>query len=250
MLKKFEEDYLTIILPTLNEATNLDKLIPEINLLIKPIEIIVSDDNSIDNTLQTIEKLLKKYTNIKLIINNPPIGLRASIQKAIDTASGNLICWMDADFSHPPKLIKKMLTVIKTADIVVASRYFKTGSDSRKEIFAKFGSFIINRLCKFLFNHDLTDFTSGFIITRKKLLPKLKLKEDYGEYCIDFLVRASAFKYIIKEIPYKSVTRSYGKTKTNPNFITYIKHGLNYLKLIGSLYFRTKMNSLFSDRNN
>ena len=226
----------SIILPTLNEGENIFRLVSDLEYFLKPFEIIIVDDNSGDKTADHAKLLNRKYRNIKFISNYKPLGLTPSIQKGINLAKGEYIAWMDADFSHPPKTLLKMLKKMDSADIVVGSWLAKNGRDERNEVFSKFFSLLINRICTFLFDRKITAYTSGFIICRKEIFNHLKLKGDYGEYCIDFLVRASFLKFRIKEVAFRCISRSKGVSKTSPNSKVFIKRGLRYLEMIISLF--------------
>jgi dolichol-phosphate mannosyltransferase len=223
---------LSIILPTYNELENIIPLISRIEKAINPQEIIVVDDNSPDGTGQRIVQYQRRHDNIKCIINNPTLGLTASIRKGIDNTRSKYVAWMDADLSHPSELLKDMFTRMKTADIVVASWLVDGGRDERREFMQKFFSLIINRLCQTIFGNQIHTYTSGYIMTKLSLLKKLPIRGKYGEYCVDFLVRARRKKLIIMEIPFVCVSRTSGQTKTAPDLLTFIGKGYGYLLTI------------------
>ena len=235
MLKKINNPKVSLILPTLNESGSLTPLVNDLVSKVNPREIIIVDDSSTDGTAAEAEKLIKKYKTIRFITNSPPLGLTGSIQKGIDSSSSALVAWMDADFSHPPQTLKKMLDKINSADIVVGSWLATGGRDRRKEISVRIMSFIINRICRYLFKNRFTAYSSGFILTKRSVLNRIRLKGDYGEYCINFLVRAAKAKFIIKEIPFVCISRAKGITKTSPNPFVFIRRGLKYLKMVISL---------------
>jgi glycosyltransferase involved in cell wall biosynthesis len=230
---------LSVILPTLNEKENIYNLVRQIDRIINPNEIIIVDDNSTDGTDLEVKKLNQILPNISLTINNPAIGLSKSIQKGIDLAKSKYIFWMDADFSHPPTLIPVMWEKIQKSDIIVGSWLCRNGRDDRTEIIPKILSLIINRTCQLLFGTQVTAYTSGFIMTNKSVMAKIPLRGIYGEYCIDFLVRALRANNKIIEIPFICASRNFGLTKTAPNIFTLFKNGIRYLLVVWKLYWNT-----------
>ena len=227
---------LSVILPTLNESENIKPLVYKIIKLINPRELIIVDDNSIDGTQQKINELLIKFPQVKTVINNPPIGLTNSIQLGISKSTSRYIAWMDADFSHPPETLLKMINKIYSCDLVVGSWYKKGGEDKRKEKIVRLMSLAINKICQLLFNNNITTYTSGFILLKKHIIKSFQLKGDYGEYCIDLLVRMSAKKYKISEVSFVCRSRIKGVSKTSPNLFIYIKRSIRYLTIIFSLH--------------
>ncbi len=220
---------LSVILPTFNEKENIVPLIELIRRVANPFEVIVVDDNSSDGTKELLHKKYPHQPDIKIIINNPRLGLTPSLQKGIDCASGEYIAWMDADFSHPPQLLLTMLTEINKYDIIVGSWLSFGGHDFRKEKTHKVFSYLLNFLCRIIFGNKIHTFTSGYILTKKNILNKIRLKGNYGEYCIDFLVRAVRLGKSVYEVPFDCYSRKNGQTKTAPNIRQFIKNGSGYL---------------------
>ena len=147
---------LSVILPTLNESENIKPLVYKIIKLINPRELIIVDDNSIDGTQQKINELLIKFPQVKTVINNPPIGLTNSIQLGISKSTSRYIAWMDADFSHPPETLLKMINKITSCDMVIGSWNKRGGKDKRKERLTRLLSFAVNKTCRLLFYNRFT----------------------------------------------------------------------------------------------
>jgi dolichol-phosphate mannosyltransferase len=97
---------------------------------------------------------------------------------------------------------------------------------------------VINRLCQFLFGKSVSAYTSGYVLTTKKVLSNFRLRGNYGEYCIDFIVRSQRQHLKITEVPFNCVSRRKGVTKTAPDALTYVNKGLGYLKMILVLLMR------------
>lgn len=222
---------ISIILPTYNEAGNITNLINQIIAVLKKhqYEIIVVDDNSQDKTWLIVQKMSQKNHHLKLIRRINLRGLTSALNLGIQKSRGDIVGWLDADLSHPPILIKEMVKKLEKFDVVVASRYISRAKDSRKEFFAVIFSRFLNLLSRILLDWSLTDFTSGYILCKKKYLSSINLQGDYGEYFIDLLVQLKHAGAKIKEIPYNNVSRVFGESKTGGNICDLLFRGRKYL---------------------
>jgi len=229
---------LSVIIPTYNEKENIGPLIVEIMHYVNPKEIIVVDDASPDGTARVAQSLEKRIPCINVQHNPVRRGLTASIQQGIDVAQSKYIAWLDADFSHPPYLLKQMRDEIKGADILVGSWLCHGGKDKRTEAVTRLFSFFINTVCWIAFGTRIRTYTSGYIFARKSILRRFRLTGNYGEYCIDLLVRNLAPGAVIKEIPFICTSRVSGVSKTGTNVIDYIGKGWLYIKLVTELIFQ------------
>lgn len=227
----------SVILPTYNEKDNVTPLILEIQKHLKgrDYEIIVVDDDSPDGTWKLVESIKKKDGPVKLIRRQGRTGLTSAISEGIDSSSGSVIVWMDADLSMPPEKIKSLLEKIDDGyDIAVASRYVAGGGmviieSSEDSFFSAILSFAMNFAIQKLLDPSFKDYTSGFIAVKKNVLEDIILRGDYGEYFIDFIYKAIKKKYKIIEIPYVSGARRFGKSKTGSNLFEYFSRGKKYI---------------------
>jgi len=229
--------FVSVVLPTLNEVDVISDLIESVFLHVPDLfEVIVADDDSPDGTWKVVKELSLADDRIKLIRTIGNRCLTFSIQKGIDAARGDVVVWMDADFSHPPEIIPVMLRKLDEGfDLVVASRYIEGGGDLRGERSRRFTSLVINRIASLVLGGSARDYTSGFIAVRREVLQKFRLNGDYGEYFIDFVYRASKGGFKVAEIPYFNVSRQKGETKTGESFFELVSRGRKYLSTIASL---------------
>lgn len=215
---------ISVIIPTYNEAGNIIPLIVSIRKSVRDLlEIIVVDDNSPDGTA----RLAKRWSNnhhakqsVRVIVRLSEHGLTNSISEGIRMAQGDIILWMDADFSHPPTVINSLTAAIeKGADIAVASRYVLGGkpksdtTDTESAAAIKTSS-LANTSMRYIFSVPFYDFTSGFIAVKKEVIRALPLRGSYGEYFIHLIVQAFARNFRVVEIPFTSVPRHSGTSKT------------------------------------
>lgn len=225
----------SIILPTYNERENISSLIKEILDRANPAEIIVVDDDSPDSTWEVVEAL--GYPKVRVIRRIGEKGLTSAIKRGISASTGDVVLWMDCDFSMPPSVIPELLKEVEEYDIVIGSRYVGEAKDDRDSLRERIGSRMINRFAKFLLDPSINDYTSGFVAARKRVFADLDLKGDYGEYCIDLLYRAKRKGFTIKEVPYICVTRRHGKSKTATGLFKYLRRGIGYVSTIFKLRF-------------
>lgn len=229
----------SIILPTFNEKENIVDLVKSINENVKgDKEILVVDDNSPDGTWKLVEDLIaeKNIPNLRLIRRLRDKGLTKSIWDGIQNATGEVVVWMDCDFSMPPEDIPNLLKKITEGyDIVAGSRFVKGGSfkkntegteDSWLSVIL---SRLMNEFIRVMLGRWFKDYTSGFVAIRKNVFKKITLTGDYGEYFIDFIVRAKLLDYKIIEIPYICLPRIKGYSKTGRGMKDYIRRGKKYL---------------------
>ena len=227
----------SVVLPTFNEKDNILPLILDIQSQLnnQEYEIIVVDDDSPDGTWRIVEELGKNEKYIRLIRRQGRTGLTSAISEGIDVATGDVVVWMDCDFSMPPEKINDLLQKINDGyDISVASRYIPGGGTviiekSQDSIISAALSFLMNFAIQKILDSSFNDYTSGFIAVKKDIVDDIKLRGDYGEYFIDFIYRAIKKGYKIIEIPYICKARKYGVSKTGTNLVQYIKRGSKYI---------------------
>ncbi len=212
---------LTVILPTFNEKDNVIPLMVAIKKHTPSnTTIIVVDDNSPDGTAKKVQSFINSHQSngrAQLLLRTTHRGLTNSLNAGIANAQSDIIIWMDCDFSHPAFVLPKLLSAIhKGADIALASRIHNQGL-----------SILLNNIAMLFFGKKITDYTTGFLAVQKTVLDHIPLRGNYGEYCIDLLVRAQAAKYRIKEIPYTSPPRLHGVSKTMP-----FRQGYGYIMTI------------------
>ncbi|MDO8648425.1 MAG: polyprenol monophosphomannose synthase [Candidatus Peregrinibacteria bacterium] len=238
----------SIILPTYNEAGNIVALVEALDRLVKmPKEIIIVDDNSPDGTSQRVGGMIDARTvpSLRLETRTKDRGLTRSIARGIELAKGDVICWMDCDFSHPPETMAQLINCVANGtDIAVASRYVKGGSYKKglgwfgadESAFAVLLSRIINWTIRMALDPRFHDYTSGFIAIRRHALePFLPLRGEYGEYFMELIYRALQSGYSFAEVPFISPPRKWGQTKTGTTFPQLFRRGLPYLLLLPRL---------------
>ena len=245
------------VLPTFNESGNITDLIERLMANVSPpYLVLVIDDDSPDQTWKIVagmaasapyspgDKEIK--SGIALVRRLEEKGLTSAIQRGIDEAiqtyNAKIITWMDCDLSMPPEDVPKLVEAIRQGetDVAVGSRWVEGGTDIAHGLMARVLSWIINNFAMLLLGRKVHDYTSGFVAARSEVLEKIRLKGDYGEYCIDLLCRAARLDYQMKELPYVCVPRTSGESKTGINLWDYISKGRKYVSTIVMLWFNRK----------
>jgi len=230
----------SVIMPTFNESGHIQDLIRDTARAVAeagatPFEIIVVDDDSPDRTwekAQAVEAI--GQGRVRVIRRMRDHGLTASIRDGIEAASYDLIIWMDCDYSHPPEKLPQLLYMIRQGfDVVVNSRYTIGGGEDRG---GKGGAvqLILSRALnwgiRFMLKPSFSDYTSGFVATRRAVVDAYPLKGDYGEYFIDFIYRVLlSDRFRVCELPYVAPPRRSGESKTGASLWHYLRRGRKYL---------------------
>ncbi len=228
------------VLPTWNEADNIGPLIDGLLRNVPaPAMVLVVDDNSPDGTAQVVEARMARWNDaaclrVALERRTDERGLTSAIQRGIDLAihsfGAEIVTWMDCDLSMPPQDLPRLLAALeKGADLAVGSRWLPGGADIAHGLLARALSRTINLYARILLGWGLTDYTSGFIAGRARLFQTLRLRGDYGDYCIDLLGRARRAGFRVVEVPYICVPRTAGESKTGAGLGDYLSKGRKYV---------------------
>lgn len=208
-----------IIIPTYNESENIEKLILKIKELDIEADILVVDDNSPDGTSDKVVDLREKFKGVSLIVRDEKMGLGAAYIEGFKKAlkyGYEVIIQMDADLSHDPAVIPKLLDALKKTDFVIGSRYVKGGGIKNwsflRRIISHFGCFYAKNVLEV----PIKDFTSGFNAFKTSLFSKLdidKIKSNGYSFQIELKYKAVLAGFSFKEIPIIFSERTKGKSK-------------------------------------
>jgi dolichol-phosphate mannosyltransferase len=230
---------LSVILPTFNERDNIVPLIQDIQKALGsiPHEVLVVDDRSPDGTAAVARAAAGDDARIRVIERTPPAGLTVSLLDGVRQATGTFVTWLDCDFSHPPEMLPAMFKAVGADRMTVAtaSRYVPGGADERDSAAARVLSHIINWLARTFVDRRVTDYTTGYVMAPRDLVLDLGLTGDYGEYCITLLANAARRGCRMVELPYRSIPRRSGASKTATSLFGFAKRGWPYLVTVARL---------------
>jgi dolichol-phosphate mannosyltransferase len=217
----------SIVLPTYNEKEIIVETVHSIiDHIGDPVEVIIVDDDSPDQTYRVVEEMGEK--RVKVIRRVGTRGLASAINRGIIESRGEIIGWMDADMSMPPSLLPIMIEKLKDYDVVIGSRYAKGGKDARPGL-RVITSRMVNTLAALVLGGDVKDYDSGFIVMRRYVLDRVTLMPTgYGAYFIEFIYACHRKGLSIVEVPYEFHDRTKGVSKSAPNLWGFLTAGMAY----------------------
>ncbi|MHB1133041.1 MAG: polyprenol monophosphomannose synthase [Chloroflexota bacterium] len=219
---------LTVVLPTYNEAANLERMVETLfGLGLPGLRIIVVDDNSPDGTGQIADSLAPRYPErLQVMHRAGKLGLGsayiAGFRQAL--ASGaDYVVEMDADFSHPPETLLVFMDLIKDADVVVGSRYVSGGKvDERWSLWRRFLSWGGNVYARAITGLKVRDTTAGFKCFRASALRGLdlqKVRSDGYAFQVEMAYACQRKGYRVREVPISFIDRTHGKSKMSGRIV-------------------------------
>ena len=115
---------------------------------------------------------------------------------------------------------------------------FSLNAQNKKKAGINFLSNFLNKICKLFLFGDFTDYTSGFICIRKKIIKNIKLNGYYGDYFITLITRCKLANYNVLEIPFEEKERASGNSKTTGSKISLIIKCFFYLIALNKCIFK------------
>ncbi|KAF4122336.1 dolichol-phosphate mannosyltransferase [Geosmithia morbida] len=229
------KDKYSVILPTYNERKNLPimawllhRTFTEANL---DWELIIVDDGSPDGTQEVAKQLINAYSpNIVLKPRAGKLGLGTAYVHGLQFTTGNFVIIMDADFSHHPKFIPRMVAKQREADydIVTGTRYAGDGGVFGWDLKRKFVSRGANLFADTVLRPGVSDVTGSFRLYKKPVLEKVILSTTSKGYSfqMEMIVRAKAMGCSVAEVPISFVDRLYGESKLGGDEIVAYANGV------------------------
>ena len=207
-----------VVIPTYNEAGTIAKTVSGVLSLDANISILVVDDSSPDGTQDVVRENFGSELRVNLLARPTKQGLGLAYLAGFEWAISrdfDYIIEMDADGSHRPEDLVKLLKSSLEADLVIGSRWIPGGEVLNWAPIRKIISRTGNRYAKFMLGTKILDMTSGFRIYRAKFLQQL-ISEPVSSHGYSFQVelayRASKLGKVI-ESPITFVEREDGKSK-------------------------------------
>lgn len=218
---------ISIVVPTYNERENIEDLLLAVSKTLEgyDYEIIIVDDNSPDGTAKIVQEYSAKDDRIKLLVRSGKLGLGSAIIEGFGMAKGNYFLMVDADLSHGPEDIKRVIDNRKGADIVIGSRYIKGGKIIGWPLKRRIISRIAVGISKTLFNLSVKDPVSGFALYKKEIFERLSSNLDPIGYKLLLEILVKSKELTVNEIPITFIDRQTGQSKLNIDEI------INFIKL-------------------
>jgi len=199
-----------IIIPTYNESRNIDRMITKLMNHHIQVDVLVVDDGSPDGTATVVREMRHEYAGrIHLIERAGKQGLGTAYVAGFKFALDHhytFICEMDADFSHDPADIPRLVEAVRggTADVAIGSRYCDGISIINWPLSRLILSYSANLYARVVTGMPVHDTTAGFKCFHRRVLETVKLdrvKSNGYSFQIEMNLRAHAAGFRITEIP-------------------------------------------------
>jgi dolichol-phosphate mannosyltransferase len=206
---------LSLVIPTLNEAENLPRLLPRVVRALSSVdhEIVIVDDGSKDGTPEVVRGLQRRYSELKLIERRSAPGLSASILAGFDAASGDLLAVMDADLQHDPRVLPRLVEAAKRTEIVVGSRYTFHGKVCKWRFLRHAQSRAASWLTRLVLGLRVEDPLSGFFLVHRHVFEQAAPRIEARGWKLLLEILALSPTASVAEVPFTFRARLHGRTK-------------------------------------
>lgn len=211
-------DRILVFIATYNEAGNVHLLLNKIWVQNPNIDVLAVDDNSTDNTGKLLDDIASVNSKLKIIHRPRKLGLGTAHHLAMIFAIQNqydVLVTMDADHSHDPKDIRKLVEKLDTYDFVIGSRYMAGGGCDYTG-YRKFLGFMANTAARSLLRIPLHEFTTSFRAFRVSSLTKVNFRKMHNQgysFFMESVYRLSQAGLKVGEVPIYFYHRNAGESK-------------------------------------
>lgn len=214
-----------VVVPTYNEAENVRQITARLRAAVPEAHLLIADDNSPDGTGKIADELVAADDHVHVLHRPGKQGLGgayiAGFRWALER-DYEVVVEMDADGSHAPEELPRLLNALRDADLVLGSRWVPGGKvvnwPKRREALSR-GATFYTRMALGLPVHDAT---AGFRAYRREVLQKIELDAVVSQgYCFQIDLSARTWKagFRIVEVPITFAERERGQSKMSSNII-------------------------------
>ncbi len=218
----------SLLIPTRNEEGCIGRVLKEVPRDVVD-EVVVIDGHSTDRTAEEVKENLRPED--KFVVQKGK-GYGAAFIEGFDIATGDVLIMMDADGSHNPADIPKLVERVRRGgEYVMASRYAPGGHSEDDTVIRWFGNRMFTLMTNMIHGTRVTDSLYLFTAVTRDGLKKLKLTSSGFEFCTEIVVKAHRAGLKFDEAPAIERARYAGKSKVNAFW-----HGLKILMMILKRY--------------
>jgi dolichol-phosphate mannosyltransferase len=214
-----------VIMPTFNERDNIETMVGRVRRAVPDADVLIVDDNSPDGTGEVADKLAEEDDHVEVLHRSGKAGLGvayiAGFRWALAHGYGAIV-EMDADGSHRPEELPRLLGALAGADLVIGSRWVPGGTvlnwPKSRELLSR-GANTYSRL---LLGLKVADATGGYRAYRATTLANIALDEIQSQgYCfqIDLALRTARGGGRVAEVPITFVDRVHGTSKMSRSIV-------------------------------
>lgn len=208
-----------VIVPTYNEAENLERLVGEILAQDAPLHVVVVDDNSPDGTGDRADSLAARDPRVTVVHRPEKLGLGtayvAGFRQAIDRGYEYALT-MDADFSHNPGYLPGLVALMSDCDVAIGSRYVKGGGSTGCALPRILLSRVANALATLALGLKTRDCTAGFRCYKCNVLQAIGLDTIFSSgysFLVEMVDRCERGGFAVGELPITFDNRRLGTSK-------------------------------------
>ena len=208
-----------MVIPTYNERDNLEWIVGRLRAAQPEVDVLVVDDRSPDGTGDVADRLAAADDRVHVLHRAGKGGLGAAYLHGFRWAleeGYEVIGEMDADGSHQPEQLHRLLDALPDADLVIGSRWVRGGSvvnwPRRREVLSRGGNVYV----RLLLGIEVRDATAGFRLYRRQTLEKLDLDSVRSTgyvFQTDLVTRTLRAGLVVREVPIEFVERVWGDSK-------------------------------------
>ena len=205
----------SLVTPTYNERENIPLLVEEIFAALElesdiDLELIIVDDNSPDGTGDIAESLTERYP-VRVIHRAGKLGLGSAVMEGWLSSNRDLIGVMDADLSHDPVILAKLIRSLSENDIAIGSRYDPESRVEKwpwyRKVISQSGVFLAKRLT------GVQDPLAGYFFLHRRVIEGVELTSPGYKILLEILVKGKWDRY--SEVPFIFRNREFSSSKLN-----------------------------------
>ena len=216
-----------LVLPTYNEAENLEaitqRVLPQLAATGREHRVLIVDDNSPDGTGRIANRLAAEHPEVEVLHRPGKGGLGPAYLAGFERAlagGAELVLEMDADFSHDPADLPRLIAASDRADLVLGSRYVAGGGVAEWGLLRRVVSRVGSAYARLVLGVGVRDLTGGFKCFRRAVLEGLELDRVHANgyaFQIELTYRAVRAGFSVEEVPIVFRNRRVGESKMTPD---------------------------------
>ena len=215
-----------VVVPTYNEAESIRLLIERVLALGTGYRLLIVDDNSPDGTGRIVETFASSHPDrVRLLSRCQKEGIGRAYVAGFEVAlatDATLIAQMDADLSHDPSDLQRLVEATNDADLALGSRYVEGGDTAGWPRHRKIISRIGGRYARTVLNVPIQDLTGGFKVYRRPALEALdisRIESDGYVFQIETTYKTVLNGFRVVEVPIHFIDRVAGKSKLSRHIV-------------------------------
>ena len=204
----------SLVIPTYNERARLGELVAAVFAVFAEHaidgELVIVDDNSPDGTGDLADTLATRH-RIRVVHRAGKLGLGTAVVDGFKVAAGDVLGVMDADLSHPPSALPRLVHALEAhgADLAIGSRYIPGGATKNwpltRRAMSRFACLLARPITA------ARDATSGYFLIRRAAVQDVQIAAGGFKICLELLIRGRVQSVV--EVPYEFVDRAAGESK-------------------------------------